>query len=80
MSETDAPAPAPAVAPAGPPISRPLFDWNTLVRILAAGGILAMLFTLVLVRLMPVSEFELVAVAALAPLGVHLLGRAGSQD
>lgn len=76
MSETDAPAPAPVVGPA----ARPPFDWNTLVRILAAGGILAMLFALVLVRLMPVSEFELVAVAALAPLGVHLLGRAGSQD
>lgn len=70
----------PAILPAASSLQaapRSPVDWNLLLKLGAAGSILAMLFTLVLVRLMPAGEFELVAVAALAPLGVHLMGRPG---
>jgi len=73
----DSSIPPAASSPDAPP--RAPVDWNLLLKLGAAGSILAMLFALVLVRLMPAGEFELVAVAALAPLGVHLMGRPGGS-
>jgi len=76
MSETVEPAAAPpaALSPG------PRLDPNTVLKYLAGGGVMGMLFTLALRGTMSAEAFETVAVGALGAIGGHAAGVFARRD
>ena len=88
MSETDPllAAPAPAAAPAPIPAASgsvtlgPPRDNGPLLKYLAGGVLMAMLFALAILNKMPAESFVTLAIGALGALGGHAAGSAGKQS
>ena len=67
MSETPAPDAAPR------------FDTTVLLKYLAGGGLMAMLFTLTVLGRMSAEAFETLAVGVLGAIGGHAAGTLGKE-
>jgi hypothetical protein len=61
------------------PETPPRLDMTLLLKYLAGGGLMAMLFALTVLGKMPAEAFETLAVGALGALGGHAAGTFGKQ-
>jgi hypothetical protein len=61
------------------PDAAPRFDTTLLLKYLAGGGLMAMLFTLTVLGRMSTEAFETLAVGALGAIGGHAAGALGKE-